>query len=87
MTMAKKKKILFDYYDTDNESQSHCFKKGYLIYPEAVNPKSFKGEWRVSIELGHRKHTYPDILSLKEAYIRIWKEYKKIQNRDKNGKT
>lgn len=87
MTMAKKRKILFNYYDTDNEAQSHCFKKGYLIYPEAVNPEHFKGEWRVSIELGHRKHTYPDILSLTEAYIRIWKEYKKIQNRDKNGKT
>ncbi len=82
--MAKKK--IFDYYDTDNEAQGYCFNKGYLIYPEAVNLKAFKGQWRVSIELGHRKHTYPDILSLTESYIMIWKEYKKIQNRDKNDK-
>jgi len=87
ITMAKKKKTSFNYYKTNNKAQSHCFKKGYVIYPDPVNPKSFKGEWRVSIELGHRKHTYPEILSLTEAYIKIWKEYEKIQNRDNNGKT
>ena len=82
--MARKK--LIKYYDTDNEAQSYSFKEGYVIYPEPMNVDSFKGEWMVSIELGHRKHTYPEILSLTEAYSKIWNEYKKIQNRDKNDK-
>jgi len=81
ITMAKKKKTSFNYYKTNNDAQSHCFKKGYVIYPEA-----FECGWRVSIELGHRKHTYPEITSLIEAYVKIWKEYEKIQNRDNNGK-
>ena len=35
ITMAKKKKTSFNYYKTNNNAQSHCFNKGYVIYPEA----------------------------------------------------